>query len=118
MRLRVYLSWDYVALPIVIGWAALTVGILAARALLILALRRGGELARDPVISGSGDPLLHPRAYLAFANEGARGAEELIGLLRAEFDKAEAARAWYGAEAFPVECILDAAEPRRHCLHY
>jgi two-component system, sensor histidine kinase len=43
-----YLSWDYVALPVVLGWAALTIGILMVRSVMIIALRRGPQLARDP----------------------------------------------------------------------
>jgi signal transduction histidine kinase/ActR/RegA family two-component response regulator len=43
-----YLSWGYVALPVVIGWAALTVGVLIARSILIVALRRRGGVERDP----------------------------------------------------------------------
>ncbi len=186
-----YLSWGYVALPTVIGWAVLTVGVLVARSILILALRRGAALARHPeawerrftalaavsgVVSGSAALLFfealpadrqalltmvmccwgagalasssaYPRAYIAFAaplfaqiafawlhadapgawfialllvaflavmlvfvREGGRVVvesielrfaneelllqkEQLIGLLRTEFGKAEAARA-------------------------
>ena len=186
-----YLSWGYVALPIVVGWAVLTVGVLVVRSILIVALRRGVDLARQPemwarrftalaalsgVVSGSAALLFfdglptdrqalltmvmccwgagalasssaYPRAYLAFAapffaqiafawlyadapgawfitvllaaflavmlvfvREGGRVVvesielrfaneqllaqkEQLIGLLRTEFDKAEAARA-------------------------
>src|SRR5687767_7806508 len=43
-----YLAWGYVAAPIVVGWAALTVGVLVTRSILILALRRGEQLARNP----------------------------------------------------------------------
>jgi signal transduction histidine kinase len=43
-----YLAWGYVAPPIVVAWAALTVGVLVARSIVILALRRGEQVARNP----------------------------------------------------------------------
>ena len=43
-----YLCWSYVPLPAVLGWAALTVGILIVRSVMIIVLRRGPQLARDP----------------------------------------------------------------------
>jgi signal transduction histidine kinase len=43
-----YLAWGYVAPPLVVGWAALTVGVLIVRSILVLALRRGEQLARNP----------------------------------------------------------------------
>jgi signal transduction histidine kinase/CheY-like chemotaxis protein len=186
-----YLCWEYVALPAVFGWAGLTLGILIVRSGMIVALRRGEQIARDPdvwalrltvlaalsgIVSGSAAPLFfnalpadrqalltmvmccwgagalasssaYPRAYTAFAvpffaqiaivwvEPGVPAAwfipillaaflavmlifvrdmgrvvvesielrfaneellaekEQLIGLLRTEFDKAESARA-------------------------
>src|SRR5206468_6592266 len=67
-----YLCWGYVAQPAVLGWAGLTLGILIVRSAMIVALRRGEQIARDPdvwalrltvlaalsgIISGSAAPL-------------------------------------------------------------
>ena len=45
-----YLGWGYASMAIVLGWSACTVGILIARSILLVRLKRSEELAKRPEI--------------------------------------------------------------------